>query len=91
MKLDRELTKLLNDSFDFHLKWVNNHVREYQKALIQTIKESDIQQEVDRMFIYELVEQVFQQTLTKYLAANQQDIDTRNNLMDQVNDILDIE
>lgn len=89
MELSNELKTLLHKSFQHHSKWINAHIKEYEQNLLEVIKETDIKQEVDREFIFDLVEEGFHTTLVKYLDRMKLEIDSKREYMKQIKDILD--
>ena len=88
MNLSAEQIRLLNKNFDFHIKYLTSHIRKYQENLIQVIKEKESVIDLDKQFIYDLVEDGFILTMNTYISDMQKEIQDKKDYMNQINEIL---
>ncbi len=88
MKLNQEQINLLNKNFDFHIKYLTSHIRKYQQNLIEVIKEKESVIELDKQFIYDLVEDGFILTTNSYIGDVQKEIQDKKDYMNQIKDLL---
>jgi len=78
-----------NKAFDVEVKYLINHIREYQKELLKMTLESDNKTvNPDRQFMLELVEEGFIKTVTTYITHADKNLKGKRNWMGKVSDIL---